>query len=335
MKFLMTLIIITHAISALAGSHDKHDHQNHRWSTDTKAFEYTQMKLSIKSLKAKPLLNSTLISIDSSFIAQKLKEFSGAVPVTINNKSVRISERKSKEGINNALSYLEREYQAIGYKTQIQEFGSFFKKGKNFVATKKGRDSSKVIIISSHIDSVGNAGANDNGSGTIGALAIAKALAHFDFKYDLRILGFDKEEVGLVGSKGYVKSLSQSERSKIVAVINFEMMGTNSRKDGHFHIIDCDRAESIFITKTMEGIMNWHKLGLTKVPGCTKRSDHASFWKANIPAIVISENFFGGDSDKCYHKKCDKVDDRLDFTYMEKITSTVASTAYALLEVIK
>jgi hypothetical protein len=332
---LSLLVLNLISINIFAASHE-HAH-NHLWSTDAKAFKYTQNQLKMKQKTAAlaSLKDSVLISIDRAFLAQRLKEFSGATPVTLNEGQVVISERGSKEGIKNALDYLSKEYQALGFTTEIEEFGSFFSKGKNFVATKKGLDSSKVIIISSHIDSVGNAGANDNGTGTIGTLAIAKALAPFQFKYDLRILGFDKEEKGLVGSKGYVKALSKPERDKILAVINFEMMGTNSRKDGKFHIIDCDRSESVFITKTMESIINWHKVNLTKVPGCTDRSDHASFWKANIPAIVISENFFGGDSDSCYHKKCDKYDERLDMGYMEKITSTVASTAYALLEALK
>jgi hypothetical protein len=85
------------------------------------------------------------------------------------------------------------------------------------------------------------------------------------------------------------------------------------------------------MSQAMESAISWHKLGLTKVAGCTKRSDHASFWKAKIPAIVISENFFGGDSDKCYHKACDKFDSRLDFNYMEKIGTSVATTVYELL----
>lgn len=307
---------------------------DHLWSTDKAAFEYTKnYKQTNKKLKV--LREATLIEVDGSFFAQKLKEFSGAETITMNGQSVNISERGSKEGIENALSYLSLEYKKLGFAVETQEFGSFFSKGKNFIATKKGSDSSKVVIVSAHIDSVGNAGANDNGTGTIGTLAIAKALAPYQFKYDLRILGFDKEEKGLVGSKQYVKSLSQVEKDKIVGVINFEMMGTNSRKDGAFHIIDCDRSESVFMTKTMENIIGWHKLGLKKIPGCTNRSDHASFWKANIPAIVISENFFGGDSDKCYHKSCDRFDSRLDFSYMEKIATSVASTAYELLEVQK
>tara|TARA_B100001971_G_scaffold84647_1_gene78149 strand:- start:259210 stop:260193 length:984 start_codon:yes stop_codon:yes gene_type:complete len=327
---MQNLIILIFTFTLMAHAHD-----DHLWSTDKKAYEYTQKKLKQKSTSLVLPLQSTLISIDEQFFAEKLKEFSGAKEVRINGNTVLLSERGSKEGIENALNYLTEEYNALGYETEIKEFGSFFSKGKNFIATKKGSDSSKVIILSSHIDSVGNAGANDNGTGTIGALAIAKALAPYQFKYDLRILGFDKEEKGLVGSKAYVKSLSSSEKKQIMAVINFEMMGTNSKKDGHFHIIDCDRTESTFITKTMEGIIAYHKLELTKVPGCTTRSDHASFWKEKIPAIVISENFFGGDSDRCYHRSCDKFDERLDFQYMEKISTSVASTIFELVRASK
>lgn len=322
-----TLFIMTFLISSLLFAHG----DDHLWSTDKKAYEYTQKKLKEKKQNKNLSLESTLITIDEVYFHEKLKEFSGGKAATVDGNNVMIDERGSKEGIENALKYLMQEYTNLGYQTEIKEFGSFFSKGKNFIATKKGSDSSKVIIFSSHIDSVGNAGANDNGTGTIGALAIAKALAPYNFKYDLRILGFDKEERGLVGSKAYVKSLSDSEKKKIIGVINFEMMGTNSKKDGKFHIIDCDRKESIFLTHTMEGIINFHKLDLTKVPGCTSRSDHASFWKEDIPAIVISENFFGGDSDRCYHKSCDRFDSRLDFEYMDKISTTVASTIYELL----
>jgi aminopeptidase S len=327
-KLLLITAIISSSFNAFA-------HSDHLlWSTDKEAFEYTKRKLRMKpKVEIQLLSDSTLITIDKNFLVTKLKEFSGAVPVYINGNSVTLSERGSTKGIENALSYLSTEYQKLGYQTKIQEFGSYFSKGKNFTATKKGLDSSKVIIVSSHIDSVGNVGANDNGTGTIGTLAIAKALAPYQFKYDLRIVGFDKEEKGLVGSKQYVKSLSRNERSKILGVINFEMMGTNSRKDGNFHIIDCDRNDSTFLTRTMESVIGGHNIALKNVPGCTKRSDHASFWKANIPAIVISENFFGGDSDRCYHKSCDKFNSRLDFSYMEKITNAVASTTFQLLQV--
>jgi len=64
-------------------------------------------------------------------------------------------------------------------------------------------------------------------------------------------------------------------------------------------------------------------LNLRKVPACTNRSDHASFWRYNKPAIVVSQNFFGGDSTPCYHRTCDRID-MIDFDYMTKITKALS-----------
>ena len=41
------------------------------------------------------------------------------------------------------------------------------------------------------------------------------------------------------------------------------------------------------------------------------------------PAIVVSENFFGGDGNPCYHQSCDKVD-KVNFDYMTRLTTALA-----------
>jgi hypothetical protein len=46
---------------------------------------------------------------------------------------------------------------------------------------------------------------------------------------------------------------------------------------------------------------------------------------------VISENFFGGDADPCYHAKCDVMDERLDYNYMSNILSAVLDASETLL----
>jgi hypothetical protein len=96
-------------------------------------------------------------------------------------------------------------------------------------------------------------------------------------------------------------------------------MGFNGRKDGAFHVIDCSRPESIFLGQEIRNSISSLGLPLSIVKTCTDRSDHASFWRNNIPAVVISENFFGGDADPCYHAKCDVMDDRLNYEYMGNI----------------
>jgi Zn-dependent M28 family amino/carboxypeptidase len=63
--------------------------------------------------------------------------------------------------------------------------------------------------------------------------------------------------------------------------------------------------------------------GLQITETCTDRSDHASFWKHGIPAVVISENFFGGDDNPCYHRACDKMD-IMNLSYYQKVAEASA-----------
>ncbi len=86
------------------------------------------------------------------------------------------------------------------------------------------------------------------------------------------------------------------------------------------------------MTKAMQESIAKLGLNLTVVKACTDRSDHASFWKKGLPAVVISENFFGGDADPCYHASCDKMDARLNYAYMGAILeATLASTETILI----
>ena len=69
-------------------------------------------------------------------------------------------------------------------------------------------------------------GADDNASGSAGVLEIARVLATHPRKHDLRLILFGGEEQGLHGSKQYVSGLSASERARIRAVINMDMIAT-------------------------------------------------------------------------------------------------------------
>lgn len=315
-------------LTSLSFAHTHKDHDlSHTWLGDTEA--YRSLKpMSLKNFKKTKLADLNALDIDQEFIKLKLAQYSGAKPVVIAGKKVIIKERKSSEGRMLANQFLKQEYSSLGFNVNFQQYGGF-RKGSNFVAEKVGDDPSKVLIISSHIDSVGNAGANDDGTGTISALAIAKALNKYRSKFTLKIVGFDQEEIGLVGSKNFVKTIKDNS---LIGAIQLEMMGTNSRKDGAFHVIDCDKTHSTFLTQAIaQSIVN-QNIDLKINKACTTRSDHASFWKNDLPAVVLSENFFAGDSDKCYHKKCDVFDDRLDFDYMTKITQAVGFAVQELIE---
>lgn len=303
-----------------------HDDLSHTWLGDKAAYSSLKPYPMSEFTKTKRAI-SDYAQIDRHFFEEKLAQYSGAKEVVIEGKTVFIKERQSKAGRELARKFLKQEYTAIGFSVKMHAYRGF-RSGANFIADKPGQ-SQRTLILSSHIDSVRNAGANDDGTGTIAALAIAKSLAAESFTHGLRIIGFDQEEVGLVGSKQYVKTVDKSD---IIGVIQMEMLGTNSRKDGAFHVIDCDKSHSLFMTQAIAQSIVDQSLPLSINKACTTRSDHASFWRKDIPAVVLSENFFGGDSDRCYHRSCDVFDSRLDFGYMVNIANAVANASKALLQ---
>jgi hypothetical protein len=294
-------LVVSALLSFQVFSHDKHD-----WREDYEAYlsvNYEFPLASTKNLIQKKALESR---IDINEFNENLKIFSST------------SDRRSTENLDSARAFLRSQYEQIGFLVSEQPFGN----GKNFIAEKKGTTNpEKVLILSSHIDSVRCAGANDNGTGTIGLLSVAKELSKQNYPYTIRILGFDKEEIGLVGSDAYVATIS--DKKNIIGNINFEMMGVNQRQDGSFHVIDCQKSHSLHLSQAVRTAISNLALPLTIVKACTDRSDHASFWRHGLPAVVISENFFGGDADPCYHAKCDIVDNRLNFNYMKNILEAV------------
>ncbi len=320
----MTRIFLT--LSLLALNTVVFAHEGTDWKTDRNAF----LRAKPEGVRVVPQtipkhFDQASLQIDPAFLKEKLTqlvEYAG--------------ERMSARGRDLARQFLEREYRELGMNTNLHHYSytpllGTLQQGANFVAELPGQDPSKVIVLSSHFDSVGNKGANDDGTGTIVALAIAKELSKKSHQFTLRVVAFDEEENGMIGSESYVKDLG-AQSPQIVGAVQMEMMGTNSRGDGAFHVIDCDRPDSKFLTDKIMSAVTTLNLPLSRVKTCTYRSDHASFWEANIPAVVLSENFFGGDGDRCYHRACDVVDERLNFNYMANIGQAVGVAVEAMLE---
>lgn len=312
MKFLILTLLLASTSSFAHGDRD--------WREDYAAYLSVQYDVTPMDYSK---LKKQAPRLDMEFFKSSLQVLTGVTPFG----DQTITNRRDTKNLDIARAFLKAEYEKLGFTAGSVTFG----RGSNFLAEKKGTLSpNKVLILSSHIDSVNNRGANDNGTGTVGLLAVAKILSESNFEYTVRILGFDKEEVGLVGSDAYVATLPSTE--VIIGNINFEMMGVNSRKDGAFHVIDCDKPTSMVLSSEIRNSIASLGLPLTVVKACTDRSDHASFWRKKLPAVVISENFFGGDADPCYHARCDIMDERLDYAYMGNILESVLDASEKLLK---
>ena len=97
-----------------------------------------------------------------------------------------------------------------------------------------GAASRGIVLVTAHLDSVnheGNAsspapGADDDGSGSAGVIAIARALKDSPAHTTSVLVLFGGEEQGLFGSKQFVASLKPADRARVQAVVNMDMIGT-------------------------------------------------------------------------------------------------------------
>ena len=106
------------------------------------------------------------------------------------------------------------------------------------VCIKRGR-SAKIVVVGGHHDSTSERpstdapGAIDNGSGSIGALAIAEAVSKSGLEFDatLHFVFFGGEEQGLYGSYHYVEEATAANLDISHALI-MDMIGYSSKYYG-------------------------------------------------------------------------------------------------------
>jgi aminopeptidase S len=116
----------------------------------------------------------------------------------------------------------------------------------------------------------------------------------------VRVAFWAAEELGLVGSRHYVRSLDRAERRAIRAYINLDMVGSPNPVPQLY--ADGDKELARVLRGASRG-----RLGGAAVGGA---SDHAFFKLAGIPVNGLytgsSERGPGGGArDPCYHLACD------------------------------
>ena len=121
---------------------------------------------------------------------------------------------------------LEQRFHQNELQVEVQAFPYGNYDAANYIGRLPGlTQEAETYIIDGHFDSVQNSpGADDNGSATVGMLEAMRVLSKYQFARSLRFIGFDLEEVGLVGSIKYVNE-GIKDYEQIEGVFNFEMIG--------------------------------------------------------------------------------------------------------------
>jgi Zn-dependent M28 family amino/carboxypeptidase len=198
---------------------------------------------------------------------------------------------------------------------------------RNVLAESRTGRPANVVMVGAHLDGVQRGpGLNDNGSGSAVILEIAEQLAARKTRNRLRFAWWGAEELGLVGSRHYVASLSDAARRRIALYLNVDMVG--SRNFVRF-VYDGDGsstprrrsrlpAASAAVERVLAGYFTAR--GLPYRETSAGGSDHLPFARVGVPVgglftgasgrkSVAQANDFGGRAgspfDPCYHRACD------------------------------
>ncbi len=252
----------------------------------------------------------------------------------------------------------EKDYASKYIKNQLDSFGYEVRSIKthdnlNLVAELRGSvNPDNIFVLAAHYDTVENSpGADDNASAVAGMLEIARLLAGTSQNATVQLVAFDNEEKGLVGSRLYVESLKKSGKD-LIGMISLEMIAYTCKncQTPFSDIKGClnVQPEGITTGDFIAIVANTHskhmindfrnaakkfvpalKLVSAEVTGngnCfpnTRRSDHASFWDLDYPAIMLTDttNFRNPN----YHTITDTLN-TLDMEFATKVVKATLAT---------
>ena len=171
-------------------------------------------------------------------------------------------------------------------KLELEMDGGFARmpvKAHNVVADIAGTDAGdEMVIVGAHIDSWDlSGGATDNGSGTVVAMEVLRALHASGLRprRTLRVVLFSGEEQGLLGSKAYVAA-HKGELSKVQAVLVQDAGAGRIMGFPDMKVEPWFTALSVAIAPAQE-------LGpLDIVYAVSTGSDHAPFFEQGVPAFA-------------------------------------------------
>lgn len=235
--------------------------------------------------------------------------------------------------------YIREQWQQWGT-VEIHEFEIREKKHQNLLLNLPARDGSDssqkpIILIGAHYDAApGTPGADDNATGVAALLELARLFAAEPAKYPLRVVAFDMEEYGMLGSKQYAADLKH-QGQRIRLMLSLEMLGYcdsapgSQRYPAGLEKFYPNRGDYIALIGNLRTIPDLiHLSGRIRKSGVpsewlpvpnrgllfreTRLSDHSPFWDRGYRALMVTDMAFMRNPH--YHQPSDRIDTlNLDF----------------------
>jgi len=244
-----------------------------------------------------------------------------------------------------ARALMRRKLEALGYQVSAfdTEDGAF--SSSAVIAERRGASRpDEVVLVGAHYDAF-YAGADDNNSGVSGLLELARLFSTRTFDRTIRFVGFDLEELGLVGSTRYVASLPREE--KLVAALVFDCIGYSDatpgsqisppgfppRDTGDFVAVianDTSLSQALEVRALTDALALIPSVtlvapadGAAPLAGDLMHSDHAPFWLDGRPAVFMTDTALFRNPH--YHRDTD-TPETLDPAFLRGAVQTAAAS---------
>jgi Zn-dependent M28 family amino/carboxypeptidase len=215
-----------------------------------------------------------------------------------------------------AAQFIEKSLTQAGHNVQLQQFTVRGQPCVNIAAELSGnRRADQIVVVGAHYDSApGTAGANDNGSGVAGLLALARRFAKTKPDRTLRFVFFANEEppyfqTDNMGSLVYARRC-RAQKEDIVGMLSLETIGyySDAKNSQHYpapfnlfypstgnFVAFVGNVKSRALVETCVGSFRRHAEFPSEggaIPGIVQGvgwSDHWSFWKAGYSALMVTD----------------------------------------------
>jgi len=256
------------------------------------------------------------------------------------------------QALRQAAEYLADEFSGYGWATTRRAFHARGRTFDNVLAVsgdRRERRTAAPLLVGAHYDTVaGSPGADDNASGLVVLLELADLLRKTQLSRPVWLAAFNLEEDGLVGSKAFVDELRRTKHPFGGAII-LECVGYARNEEGSqrkptgipiavptvgnfLGIVGNDASRGLadaVARSAKKRVPELETLSMI-VPGRgeqlpdTRRSDHAAFWDAGFPAVMLTDtaNF----RNPHYHRPTDEMD-TLNLDFLERVAQAVAAMA--------
>lgn len=242
------------------------------------------------------------------------------------------------EGNIKAQDFLVNKFKEYGLKpynnnTYLQSFKWKGLSVNNVIGVIEGSDpnlKNEAIIVGAHFDHIGQSylcwkvpgtndkicnGADDNASGTVAMLELARLFSKFPTKRTIIFVGFNAEEMGLIGSSDLSNKIKELlPNYNIKYMINMDMVGRNGDKPLTAAFDSKNPSSADLLKQILQNLNSNNDFDIIqgKYFKYFPYSDHYPFYKQGFPVIMFSSLLHND-----YHKVTDEAN-KIDYSTLFK-----------------